>query len=126
MNTENNVKNACIEECVLVPATDIYETSENYTLTMEMPGVSKENLEVTLENNELEISGKLDKADAEEKNGRELKYSEYRLGNYYRKFKVGNDINAESVKAELDNGILTVILNKSERVKPKRIPISVG
>jgi len=123
MNTEYNVKKNNTDECVLVPATDIYETSENYSLKMEMPGVSKENLEITLENNELEISGKVD---LEESTGKELKYSEYRLGNYYRKFKVGNDIDMDSVKAELDNGILTVVLNKSERVKPKKIAISVG
>jgi len=123
MNTEKDVKKIKTDECVLVPATDIYETSENYSLTMEMPGVSKENLEITLENNELEISGKVN---VEENSGKELKYSEYRLGNYYRKFKVGSDIDMDSVKAELDNGILTVTLNKSERVKPKKIEISVG
>jgi len=117
---ENNSKN---QISVLVPTTDIYETENEYNLKMEMPGVPRENLEVTLENNELEIKGRVT-----EESGKEdkLKYSEYKLLNYYRKFKIGNDVNKDAINASLDNGILTLTLNKSEEVKPKKIEISIN
>jgi len=116
--TENN--NYC-EERVIVPVADIYETSDAYSLKMEMPGVKKENLEVTLNDNELEVSGKIEKDEA---NARNLKYSEYELFDYYRSFRVGNDVDRNSIKAELDNGILTLTLHKSEEVKPRKIQIT--
>ncbi|HOO72465.1 MAG TPA: Hsp20/alpha crystallin family protein [Spirochaetota bacterium] len=121
---EQNVKtNNYCEECVIVPVTDIYETPDAYSLKMEMPGVNKEDVNITLENNELEVSGKVVK---DESDARNLKYSEYELLDYYRKFRVGNDIDRNSIKAELDNGILTLTLHKSEEVKPKKIQITAS
>jgi len=110
------------EECVLVPIVDIYETEDEYTLKLEMPGITKKDLDVTLDDNELEIRGNVVNNEEEEKN---LKYSEYNLYNYYRKFKIGNDINRNSIDATLENGILTLVLKKVEEVKPKRIEITV-
>jgi HSP20 family protein len=121
---ENRTRNVnYCEECVIVPVTDIYETPDSYSLTMEMPGVSKENLEITLEHNELEVAGKIIKNEKEAAN---LKYSEYELFDYYRKFHVGNDIDRNAIKAELDNGILTLTLHKSEEVKPRKIQINAS
>ncbi len=105
------------EECVIVPPVDIYETENEYIIRAEMPGVNKEGVDVTLQNSELEINGKINGNIPEEKN---LKYSEFRLYNYYRKFKVGDDINNEKLSATLENGLLTFTLPKSEEVKPKR------
>ena len=49
--TDRRLKNGNCDECVVVPATDICESTNEYSLKMEMPGVTKENLEITLENN---------------------------------------------------------------------------
>jgi len=110
-------------DTVIVPVTDIYESPNDYTLTLEMPGVSKDNLDITLDNNELEISGKIMEVENKDK---DLCYSEYNLYDYYRKFKVGNDIDRNGIEANLENGILTLKLHKSEEVKPKKIQVVAG
>ena len=115
-----NVKD---NDTVIVPVTDIYESPNDYTLTLEMPGVSKDNLDITLDNNELEISGKIMEVENKDK---DLCYSEYNLYDYYRKFKVGNDIDRNGIEANLENGILTLKLHKSEEVKPKKIQVVAG
>ena len=110
-------------ECYLTPAGDIYETEHNYTLRLEMPGVAKEDLEVTLNNEELEISGKVTNEVPEGKN---LRYAEYSLHNYRRKFRIGQEIDRNSISADLENGVLTLTLAKTEAVKPKKIEINVA
>lgn len=108
------------EECVIVPPVDIYETENEYTLKADMPGVVKESLEITLDNNMLEINGRVTEEDLDEGN---LKYSEYKLYNFHREFNVGRDINANAITANLDQGVLTLIMPKKEEVKPKKIEI---
>jgi len=110
-------------ECAYVPVTDIYETSNEYVLKMEMPGVSKQALEITLSDTDLEVKGKADLKEPEEK---ELSYSECSMHDYYRKFKIGSDINRESINATLENGILTLTLQKKEEVKPRKIEVKVN
>jgi len=111
------------DECLMVPLTDIYESPDSYTLKMEMPGVTKENLEVIIEHNNLEVKGRVALADPE---GKELKYSECAMDGYYRRFTVGNDIDRNKISATFENGVLTLVLNKQEEVKPKKIQINVG
>ncbi|MDY6969596.1 MAG: Hsp20/alpha crystallin family protein [Spirochaetota bacterium] len=108
------------EECVIVPPVDIYETENEYILKAELPGVAKKDIDITLDNKELEIYGKVDDEFAKEDN---QKYSEYKLYNYSRKFKVGDGIDNNKLTANLDNGLLTVVLPKSEGIKPKKIEI---
>lgn len=104
-----------------MPLTDVYETADAYTLKLEMPGTEKEQLSVTLEDNELEISTT---GSTEEKSNESKTYREFALEGYYRKFRLGNDIDRNSINAGLENGILTVTLNKAEEVKPKKIAIT--
>jgi len=110
------------EELISVPPVDIYETENEYVLKAEMPGVTKEGVEVTLNNKELEINGKINGNLPEDKN---LKYSEFKLYNYHRKFTVGDGINSKALTAKLENGLLTLILPKSEEVKPRKIEVKV-
>jgi len=114
--------NTARDEYVLLPLTDIYETEGQYTLKMEMPGITKDKLEVLLEDNELEIRGEADRYSPE---GKELKYSEFSQYNYYRKYNVGDDIDREGIDAKFENGVLTLVLKKHEAAKPRRIPINV-
>ena len=116
MNTAETVKN----ECVIIPDTDIFETENEYTLKMEMPGIVKENLDIVLNNDQLEIHGKVG-GEHEDEN----RYSEFELNDYNRKFTIGRDISRDKIEAVLNNGILTLVLHKTEEVKPKKIPITV-
>ena len=109
-------------EYYMTPAGDIFETEHNYTLRLEMPGVLKEDLDVTLNNEELEISGKVTNEVPEGKN---LRYAEYSLHNYRRKFRIGQEIDRNSITANLENGVLTLTLAKTEAVKPRKIEINV-
>lgn len=108
-------------ERVLSPITDVYETGDNYTMLMEMPGVEKEDLNIVLEDESLEVRGTVQTSIPE---GLDLKYSDRPAGSYYRKFRVGNDIDRNSINAKLSEGTLTLTLNKAEEVKPKKIEIT--
>jgi len=110
------------DEYIIVPSVDIYETDNDFVITAEMPGVDKDGVDITLDNNELEINGKINGNLPDSEN---LKYAEFRLYNYYRKFNVGDSINSTALKAGLDNGILTVTLPKKEEVKPRKIEVTV-
>jgi len=107
---------------VMVPLTDIYETPDQYTLKLEMPGVTRDNLDILIENNDLEIRGKVNDYRPENK---ELKYSEFSQYNYYRTFSVGNDIDRNKISATFENGVLTLVLQKHEAVKPRKIQVTV-
>ncbi len=109
------------DEVVILPPVDIYETEEAFMLKCEMPGVEKDNIEVLLDNDELTIKGMVKENEGDLG---ALAYSEYRLCNYERKFWVGDNINGSAINAALENGILTITLPKSEKVKPKKIEIT--
>lgn len=108
------------EERVYIPLTDIYETGDLYSLKLEMPGIQKENLDIVIDENELRISAK---KGANEVKGN-VKFSEYSDRDYYRVFKIGYDVDRNRIEANLDKGVLTLNLHKSEEVKPKKININ--
>ena len=108
------------EQRVYIPLTDIYETGDLYSLKMEMPGIKKENLDIVIDENELRITAKRERI--EEKGN--TKFSEYSDRDFYRAFKIGYDIDRNRVDANLDKGVLTLKLYKSEEVKPKKINIT--
>jgi len=108
------------DERYVVPNTNIYETDNEYVLTSEMPGVSKENLNVVIDNKVLEITGHLDK----ELKEHEPSFCEFSFSNYYRRFRIGTEIDVEGVKAVIQNGILTMTLPKAQAARPRKIEIS--
>jgi len=110
------------EEYVLVQPVDIYETENEFVIKAEMPGVKKDAVDITFEKNELEINGKVNGNFPDEKN---IKYSEFGLYNYHRKFNVGDTIDNNKLTASLENGILTLNLPKREEVKPRKIEVQV-
>lgn len=121
MMTETDVKNNNeTKKAFHIPLADIYETEEIYSVKLEMPGITKENLDIVVEDDELKITA--ESADAEFSEN--LKYAEFRSKNFSRTFRVGNDIDRNKIDAKLENGILTLSLHKSEAIKPKKISIS--
>ncbi len=102
------------------PLTDIYEMEDLFSLKMEMPGISKSDMEIEIDDDVLKISGK----SAEDVSSGDLKYSEYTSKDFYRSFKIGRGIDRSRIEANLENGVLTLILHKSEKAKPKKITIN--
>lgn len=104
----------------LTPLANIRETKDEYLLEAEMPGVSKEGLEITVENGELTIIGR---RAAREIRGREV-YRESRPMDYRRTFEIDTSIETSKVSAKLEQGVLTLHLPKAEAVKPRKITIN--
>lgn len=123
MNKEvEKVKEIKNDECVLMPPIDIYTSDDEYVIKADMPSVSKNDLDITLHDNKLEISGK---TSADESKLKGALYNEYTLYNYYRSFQVGNDVDGNKISAEIDKGVLTLKLPKKEETKPRKITIEV-
>ena len=103
----------------LLPNVNICETKDGYVLEAEMPGVTKDGLEITLEGNEITILGH---RQAEATTG-ELLFRERRLVDYRRVFELDPAIDTAKVSAKMEQGVLTLTLPKSERVKPRKIAV---
>lgn len=103
---------------VLIPAVDIFESEDTLTLLADMPGVDKEGLDINLEKGVLTISGTVNM----ESRGKSL-LREFSSANYYRQFRLSEQIDADKSSAELKNGVLTLMIPKAESAKPKKIAI---
>lgn len=101
-----------------VPAADIWETEEEVILRLDMPGVAKDGVEVKVERDTLNIHGKAAAAPA----GTAL-YCEQRVGDFQRQFTLSEDLDRDSIDAEMDAGVLTIRIGKAEQVKPRTIQI---
>lgn len=108
------------EKRVYVPLTDICETADAYSLKMEVPGASRENVDIVIEDDELRVTVKAAEAEPEDS----LRYAEFGSRDFYRAFRVGNEIDRNKIEAKLENGVLNIMLSKTERVKPKKIQIT--
>jgi len=103
-----------------VPYADIFETDDALTLVMEIAGVEKQNLDVSLENDVLRVDGRIDFAKYD---GMEPLYTEYNVGHYTRSFTLSNKIDQEHISAQLDDGVLTLTLPKAKEAQSRRISI---
>ncbi len=104
-----------------LPVTDIFETDQSLTLVVEMPGVKRDNVEVSVENDILTIDGRIDFANYE---GLQPLYTEYNIGHYLRSFQLSSKIDQERIKAQLTDGVMTLVLPKAEKAKPRKITLS--
>jgi HSP20 family molecular chaperone IbpA len=103
-----------------IPQTDIVENKESLVITMDLPGVKKEDVRVKLENNILEIEGRIDYLPYEELNP---VYAEYNIGNYARKFTVSHALDTRNIDAAFKDGVLTLTLLKAPEAEPRQIPV---
>jgi HSP20 family protein len=104
-----------------LPVTDIFETEQALTVVLEMPGVGKESVEIDLENDVITITGRIDSSKYE---GLQPLYTEYNIGNYSRSFQISSKIEQEGIKAELKDGVMTLVLPRAEKAIPRRISVS--
>lgn len=103
-----------------VPAADIYETGDAFLVMLDLPGVRKETVSLTLEEGELRVRADRDTSDPAEGT---LLFRDVPSGVYARVFTLGEGIDLANVDARFENGVLTVKLFKNEERKPREIAI---
>jgi len=103
-----------------VPRTNLYDTGEGFEVRAEVPGFAKDDLNVKIQGNYLEISGTR-KPDAPE--GYSVHRTERGTATFTRSFTLPADVDSGKVKASLKDGILTLVLPKAEAAKPRQIDI---
>ncbi len=111
---------ATIPARIFVPAADIYETENELTVILEMPGVEKKNVDVRVEDDVLTVEGRLDLAKYQ---GLQPLYTEYNIGHYARSFRLSSKIDQNKIAAEMNDGVLSLKLPKIEEAKPRTIQI---
>ena len=103
------------------PEVNVAETEKEFEVTMELPGLKPEEVNVELKNEALWITG--EKREEKEEKGKTFHRTERRYGEFRRTIPLPGTVNEEKVKAHFENGLLKVTIPKSEEAKPKRIPI---
>ena len=107
-----------------VPPVDIYETGDSLVLKAELPGINPDDVEIRFEDSTLYLKG--ERKFEEEINEDNLHRVERTYGTFTRTFTLPNTIDATRVKAEYENGILTLTMPKREEAKPRTIKINVS
>jgi len=123
MNTlvrENRDIDHVQSEQFVAPSASVLEAADGCTLEVEMPGVNKEGLEISVENNELTIVGRRSLPAVEGT----LIHRESRQESYRRTFELDPSIDANKISAKIDQGVVTLMVPKAEHVKPRKITVS--
>lgn len=105
------------------PAVDLREDGDSYHIIADLPGLSKEDVTINIEDNILTLSGSRNTNSDEHSAG--YYRSERQSGSFERRFKLGSQANTTNATAEFDNGILTISIPKREEAKPKQLDIKV-
>jgi HSP20 family protein len=122
--SNNSGENDLVTAAGFVPPVDIYEDENKLVLKVEIPGMRQEDLDVRMEDNTLTVTGERNfQKEEKEENFHRV---ERRYGTFYRAFTVPNTIDAESIKAEYEAGVLRIELHKRPENKPKQIKVNVG
>ena len=105
------------------PAVDIFEDADGITLLADMPGVSRENLEVRLDGDTLAIEGKVSIAAPE---GMRALWAEVNVPRFQRKFTLSRELDAGRIQANLKDGVLSLRIPKQAHAQPRRIDVQAG
>lgn len=107
------------------PAIDVKETDAAYIVHAELPGVKKDDLNISISDGVLTINAET-RFESEEKDAGRVIRQERRYGKFVRSMRLGNDVDEAQVSADYTDGVLNVTLPKTEEVKPKRIEVRVS
>lgn len=123
MNTltrENRDADRAQTEQFIAPPASVIEAGDGYTLELEMPGVTKDGLDISVENNELTIIGRrlIPKIEGT------LIHHESRPENFRRTFELDPSIDGDKISAKIEQGLVTLTLPKAEHVRPRKITVS--
>lgn len=105
------------------PAVDIFEDDTGITLQADMPGVSRERLEVHVDSDSLTVEGRIDVPVPE---GMEARYADVHATRYQRSFTLSSELDREHIEANLKDGVLTIRIPKPAERKPRRIDVRTG
>jgi len=105
------------------PAVDVVENNDSYVLKAELPGMNKDEVKITLENNVLTIRG--EKRNESEKKENNYHRVERSYGMFERSFTIPGSIKTNDIDAQYKDGVLTLTLPKAEEAKPKQIDVKV-
>ena len=109
-----------------VPAVDILETENELVLKADVPEMDMKDIDVRMENGTLTLRGERKFEHAEKKNGGGFHRLERSYGTFERVFTLPETVNAEAVKADYKNGVLTIVLPKKEVAKPRQIRVNIN
>jgi HSP20 family protein len=105
------------------PALDLYQNNDNVIAVVELPGMRKEDIEISLHDGMLTIAGE---RKTETQGGEKAERSERYIGKFRRSITLPTRVDADKVSATYKDGILTVTLSKAEEAKPKQIQVNVS
>ena len=103
------------------PAVDVHEDAESLVLRAELPGVKKEDVDISVDANVLTLKG--ERKMEQEEQGRRYHRVERAYGTFVRQFQLSSNIDSSKIDAQLTDGVLTVRLAKREELKPRRIDV---
>ena len=112
---------ATISTRAFLPNTDIYESEDALNVVMEMPGVEKSNVEVGIEDGALKVYSRIDFSKYERL---QPVYTEYNIGHYARSFRLSSKIDQTKIRAQMNDGVLSLVLPKVEEAKPRVISVT--
>jgi len=120
LTRENRDADRAQAEQFIAPPSSVIEASNGYTLELEMPGVTKDGLDISVENNELTIIGRRSLPKVEGT----LIHHESRPDNFRRTFELDPSIDADKISAKIEQGLVRLTLPKAEHVKPRKVTVS--
>ena len=120
---DTSASNATKHTVTLRPLVNITEAEDGFTLTAEMPGVSKDAVEVNVENDTLTLAGDIKLPTVE---GMKGTYVEVQTSRYQRAFALSKELDTTKIEASQADGVLTLHIPKAEHAKPRKIEVHVG
>jgi HSP20 family molecular chaperone IbpA len=126
MNDETNVirqSQAAREEATLLPPVDVIEDATGITLYADLPGVSKDRLNLHVDADALTIEGEMS---IEMPQGMEATHAEVSVPRFRRVFTLSKELDTEKLQAELKQGVLKLRIQKAEHAKPRKIAVEQG
>jgi HSP20 family protein len=106
------------------PVMDLAETEDAFEIRLDLPGLKRDEVEITFENGALRIAGERSEERAAE--GRRFHRVERWHGRFFRTLQLGPNVDAERIRASFEDGVLTIHVPKPEKVRPRRIEIGAG
>ena len=123
---EGNLNLEPIQSVGWMPAMEIVEKNDALIVTAELPGLSAKDVDINVEDDVLTISGEKLEEKKEGEEGTQYYLWERRYGSFRRSFTLPNAVDAEKISASFANGVLTITMPKTEKVKAKGKKIAIG
>ena len=108
------------------PRMDMKELEDSYIVKLTMPGIDKDNLDISVTDGVLTVKGETKEDDEKESENGKWLVREHKHFAYYRSVRLPSEVQADKAEAEYKNGVLNLTLPKAEEVKPKSIPVKIS